>query len=429
MGSVTVKRLKYGESSTIKMGNHQIIIDCGSENQGDSLSSGEFAYNAIKADIENDCKTDLLVTHFHKDHFNGILHIPDSPKRIENIYLPYSIIKGDHVFAGAISRLLVVASRRSWGFQLSSSIIELFLKVERLVGSPYDIRFVKAGDTIEINNKEIRVLWPDCRFDIGNLEVYGIYIKDLTSDKTVSKNNNYLIGLDDQSVPTLKSINERIDNQYSEILGYIRSRNYDVSEIESSREKIYSALKDYLDSCLEREDTQWHSEAANGLRTAEEIAKRTNESFWRYIGQDKLLAEQVKTFSRNQYHGLITTMNAISIVCDSEQKFIFMGDLPAAIVEHLHKSFKPRYTVVKIQHHGTQPYYTSVTPTGQYYIISNGGYERRKVGEQFVSNLNGGEILCTNAHEIAGKYCSYWLKNKQCKNTCKQLSKEETILI
>ena len=132
---------------------------------------------------------------------------------------------------------------------------------------------------------------------------------------------------------------------------------------------------------------------------------------------DDATLEEVNRFARQQYHSLITCMNALSLVCDCNDRFVFMGDAPADVVDYLHNQglFADEYTFVKIQHHGTTLYYTPQTPRGQNRLISNGGYHWRKVDDHFVI-LD--QTICTNGHDSPGQYCKYYISHRACAPAC-----------
>ncbi|MGE5628598.1 MAG: hypothetical protein ACM3X7_10895 [Solirubrobacterales bacterium] len=426
MNSVTVKCVKFGDSSTIKIDNHQLIIDCGSDSRGNNMTSSEFAYSAIANDLYNDNQTDLLITHFHKDHFNGILNIPELQRKLTNVYLPYSIIQGENIYAGAISKLLVLASPHSWGFRLSSNIINLFLKLECVVLNPTNIKFVRAGDTISIANKTIRVLWPDCTFDIAGLKTVESNVKYISTDtKEVIETQTQI---SEDFAPTLGTMFERLKNEYDELINDIRSQGYDSGEIESSQWILNSELEKYLGELHSLKNKDGNNNYDNSkLQNAYTNSRKANQHLWSFISNNELLTMKIKNFSRNQYHSLINTMNALSIVCDLEEQFVYLGDVPGDVIGHINSSFRAYYQVVKLQHHGTKDYYTNLTPKGAHYIVSNGGYSRRKVGKQFITSLDNGLIFCTNAHEAANEYCSYYADLGRCKETCVKLSGKKVI--
>ena len=150
-------RVKCGDCNIIISDREQLLIDCGSSNADGILNSSEFAFNAINNEIQSGSITDIMISHFDKDHYNGVLLIPDSYK-VRTVYLPYSIIDGHIPYVNGISRLLAVASPKSWGFKLSNSLIDLFSKIEQISST---IRFLQRGDKIPFDGMDIRVLWPE----------------------------------------------------------------------------------------------------------------------------------------------------------------------------------------------------------------------------------------------------------------------------
>lgn len=127
----TVKPVKCGDCSIVDFENgSMLLIDCGSDNRAGSVCSADFAYSGIKKEISNKALTHLMISHFHKDRINGILQIPDS-YRFKETYIPYSICRPNsnrHIVSTQVARLLSVASKNSWGFRLSNSIIDLLKK-------------------------------------------------------------------------------------------------------------------------------------------------------------------------------------------------------------------------------------------------------------------------------------------------------------
>lgn len=396
---ITIKALKCGDSSIIRGVEKQLLIDCGSDNAGDRLTSSEFSYAAIKNEIKKKCITDLMITHFHKDHFNGILNVSDT-YRFETIYLPYSIVDSKVVYTGALARLLAIASTRSWGFRLAKNVIKLFEKLEKVTNN---IHFVQAGDMIPFDGNTIRVLWPQITYSYDMLPVKKVYHSGI-------KQNILSPFMEYEETESLLSVEKLLASTFVEIVGN------DNKELLEAYELFKKTFDDYI--------IQLHNgkqESTKSDNTIFEVYKSYNnlikarEKFRRT--QDEATIEKIKLFSRQQYHSLVASMNAISIICDCDQKFAYLGDAPTDIIDYLSGSFNSYYQCVKIQHHGTETYYTRRTPKGKHWIISNGGYERRKVSNQFVSNTQE-IIICTNAHEDPGRFCDYYLTTGQCSKNC-----------
>ena len=176
-----VKPVKCGDCSIIDFDNHEMmLVDCGSDNRAGNVCSSDFAYSAIKNEISRGALTHLMVSHFHKDHFNGILQIPSS-YRFRETYIPYSICKpadNGHIVSSQAARLLSVASKASWGFRLSNAIIDL---LEKVLSISDKVVTVKCGDILSIGGTNVNVLWPDVYgsttnggFDYGILPVKQI---------------------------------------------------------------------------------------------------------------------------------------------------------------------------------------------------------------------------------------------------------------
>lgn len=423
MASISVKRVKCGDSSIIKNADFQMIIDCGSDNSFNGQDSRAFAYSAIQDDINNEYNTSLLITHFDNDHFNGILNVPDTEPVFQNIYLPFSIVKENINYADAISKLLLIASPRSWGFRLSKRIVELFVKLERLVSNFNNIYFVKDGDTINFSDMTINILWPNINYDIENITIEEERVG-------LPEERRYLVDSAerDNHEITLKSFNSSLESEFNYLINDIMQKDRINEEFIGLRIEFHNTFAQYLAFL---NDSKKKDNPNNNLR--EELEKNFNEilkankTIRENTINDEELCARINRFARAQYHSLIKTMNAISIVFDYEDKFIFLGDATKDIVEFLYPRFKERYQIVKVQHHGTLAHYTQFTPRGDKYIISNGGFKARKVGGNIIRDFDGNTILCTNAHENANNYCSFYRENRVCSARCQQMHNNEVI--
>ena len=131
---IYVKNVKFGDCSSIYDDDTALLIDCGSCNVGGvpKMKRGQFAYSQIANEINNNKLRNLMISHFDIDHFNGILQIPDT-YRFDNTYLPYSIIDGHTIYSKTIGILLAIAPNGSWGFQLSRQIVDLFIKLSKVI--------------------------------------------------------------------------------------------------------------------------------------------------------------------------------------------------------------------------------------------------------------------------------------------------------
>lgn len=398
---IVIKPVKCGDCNIVRGKSEQLLIDCGSDNSHNGLCSSEFAFNAIHKEIFHKELTDIMITHFHKDHFNGVLEIPNT-YRFKTAYLPYSIINGEILFSKGIGRLLAIASPRSWGFRLSRNILNLFEKLEVISNN---ICFVKSGDKILFDGDEIRILWPEViatKFRYGDLPV------KLTTDiSQMDFRKNYFFWESERPTKTLENIENELSEKFTEIIG-----QSDYPELISAAEnfvKIFDIYLHYLhESSNEKTSTNF-----GAVKEALLMLNKQREIFRNKLDIDQL--DIINNFSRQQYHSLVTSMNSISIVCDCKKRFAFLGDAPTSVIHHINSSLKDEYKFVKVQHHGTDFYFTQKTPIGQYNSISNGGYERRKVCENFIGNR---KVICTSAHKEPQRFCNYYKKNGLCKPNC-----------
>lgn len=367
---IYVKNVKFGDCSLIYEDKDFLLIDCGSCNAGGvpKMKRGKFAYSQIASDIinNNNKMRNLMISHFDSDHFNGILEIPNT-YRFDNTYLPYSIIDGHTIFSETIGLLLAIAPNRSWGFQLSRQIVDLFIKLSKISKK---ITFVKRGDIINLGKEKINILWPEIEKIYPNM----ISIND-NLDIPVSLEWSNLIDSFSNAFD-LYIVNLHLENAYS-------SREYIIG-FEQAYENLLSAHNNFING-------------SNYLNNKDSIQK----------------------FCYAKYHKLIKSINATSIICDCKEHFISLGDAPKEVIEYLKDDYNSIYNVVKIQHHATKKYYTKSTPNGKIYILSNGGYKNRKIDNRFL--LTNGEFICTQKSS-ANINCEYYCCTKTCYKSCKSIN-------
>lgn len=356
---IETKNVKFGDCNLIIGDSECLLVDCGSANQNKemNLNSSDFAFSKIEDDIKCNRIDNLMISHFHSDHFNGILEIPNSYK-FKNIYLPYSIVEEKSIYTEDIAVLLAIAPKNSWGFKLSKKIVELFKKLPKIT---CNIRFLKRKESVEFDGKELKILWPEIE-----------YVCKEMSSIWESQNDFYNI---DMPHNLIESINDfkNIFNKYLVHMTNLQEEN----NYEHTFEQKFLSEDNHIISQFERSFAH--------LLENREIYKVTNHLSY----YDK----KIKPYYYQRYHSLITTMNAISLVCTYENKFIFLGDVPPNIIEYINRDFEKCYEVVKIQHHATTRYYTEYTPKGETYIFSNAGYINRKIDSRFLDKCS--KVICT----------------------------------
>lgn len=393
--NIVVKPVKCGDCSILYGKSEGLLIDCGSDNSNEYLNSSEFSFSTIQKEIKNKEITDILILHFHKDHFNGIMEMPNT-YRIKTAYLPYSIVDGKIIYVEGIVRLLSVASSKSWGFRLSENILNLFRKLEKISNT---ICFVKKDDIIPFDGDEIRVLWPE-------IVTAGFKYDDLPVKQNVKDTQFSSCYFPEESTDSLANTERELERQFTEILG---DENQSLYEAMGNFSKQF---EEYIRN-LHENNNENRREDFTPVNKGYLILNRQREIFRSKLNDMQL--EKIKIFSRQQYHSLVTSMNSISIVCDCNTRFLFLGDVPVNVIHYFRSSLCNKYRFVKIQHHGTEKYFTANTPYGSYNLISNGGYEKRKVSEHFIGRE---KVICTNAHDDPQRFCAYYASNGVCSSKC-----------
>lgn len=98
-----IKRMRYGDCAVLEGRRARLIVDCGSDNQPPtgSLTTRDFAYAAIAAQVNDLMPTHILISHLHTDHYRGFLNLgKDVPPLfraappVDTAFLPW-IILGD----------------------------------------------------------------------------------------------------------------------------------------------------------------------------------------------------------------------------------------------------------------------------------------------------------------------------------------------
>lgn len=413
-----VNPVKFGDCFVLASDKDELLLlDCGSDNRGPgNTTCRDFAFSVIASEVSSGLMKDILISHFDKDHFCGILEIPDDS--VNRIYLPQTILEQKELIAGSMSRLLTIASPYSYGVKFSRLAVELFNKLPKLAK---DIIFVKQGDRVDIVDAKVRIHWPKVNMSVmdqqmgailglgegGGRLADGIENMALTYERRASR----IIG-NSQSA----SIGENfalLSNEFDSLcMAVSDAPNPSLLELKTRQTALATAIGICIGSMQGNVDgpARYH-ESLGGLL---ENSKEMGNTLHRLIPAKTPLRKRINAYARAEYHTLIRSMNAISIVCSFNEKALFLGDVPANIIEYLVDSGElgNEYEIVKIQHHATAAYYTDKTPSARFGVISNGGYKRRKVSERFVTSRKYDNIVCTvDAFAQCSDYCEYFSRN------------------
>ena len=384
--------VNFGDCVMYQENDCKLIVDCGAKyNQ-----KGKDAYACICNDLDEN--TDILITHFDEDHYNGICEIPEG-KALGKLYLPFYLYeKGGLWETGDIFHQTLL----TWTYSVAigkkkkiSMLHRLFMKISKLVQSPWNISCVKACDPIFLDNKVFRVMWPKIQenkaVQYSRLFKNAVYENEgtIVADEPIRDFESWIPAAD-AYVETLESIYRYWCLFSKDLLNY----------------EIYN--ESFLNTELVLLDQRFREmmEGAPSIKLNENGTKTIN--------------------SINS--SIIRNMNECSVVFDCEDKVLALGDITARIINNYLPGIKPYYKVIKVQHHGTKSYYTPKLPRADHYLISNSGtanlnwliYE--KYGEKL---LPSGSTFCTNDNTAR---CEYYGKGGRCVN-CKIMGSQQPYVL
>lgn len=420
---IEAKQVKSGECIVLSEGQEKLVIDCGSDNRTEELAKEAFACSQLLPKLQEDCTVDLLISHFHEDHFNGLLGMKRKPV-FQNIYIPPCITHDMPIITEAMTQMLLLGSNRNWGFRLTKNIIDL---IERLpILAQNRVRIVQAGNKIRFAGKEYDVLWPR----ISQLEIEEPRRKVKSNEeedffKVVLEEYGSEAGSYVSAETAFRDLQQSFDELVSEYL----------LERPLFHERVLPELQNFENSLYSYMNIFQSDEEINRRQYAE-ARDRLDRSFRQlrsYFRQYVLLLppeilQHINAHCVYTYHYMVNSINATSIILAQGTECLFLGDAPAQLISRLRKEevLKNHYKVVKLQHHATRAYSTIDTPAADYYMISNGGIQKRKISRAFIDDpfmtaegASAEHIVCTNRSGDE-KFCEYKKEVKVCSPKCSE---------
>lgn len=407
-----IKRMRYGDCAVLEGRRARLIVDCGSDNQAadGSLTTRDFAYAAIAAQVNDLMPTHILVSHLHTDHYRGFLNLgKDVPPLfcaappVDTAFLPWIILGGRAVLAAPFARLYLAAPPRTLAHELARGLLELLLILEQ---EAEHRQMLQAGDVVPLEGGKLEVLWPQVEPALKTLPICGkkgFLEADASMEEVFSALGREISGELLEDGPLLTGALER----YLLLL-------HDGPLAEGARREALETLKAARVQADGLRRALWGDEA-EGLRPP-------------YPAHLQALAD----FSRQQYHVLVNGVNACGIIFQRKDKVLFPGDAPPAVISFLSDQgrFRDRYQIVKLPHHGTGRYFSPALPQAEQYIISNGGYRRRTVGKETLEGLasTGCAFLCTDAHTAPAEFCRYYQAEGHCHPACVPITGQQQVI-
>lgn len=325
----------------------------------------------------------VLLTHFHRDHINGLWETQLSRKiDIQTVYLPDILAMRETKTQFDFLQLQVL-------YDLFSSIvleqkpreITLYALLKQLAAGRAKIIFLQCGSTFQFARQEFQVLWP-------NFQVL--------------------------------KVDQRIENSLSSLLRQLEVLETDsVNFPEEQKRARIRYVDDYIDLLLESYFTLASGEMRereNMLSGLEEQLQATMNGLRQRITG---LPQSVWTDLRKRMASIKNQGNRISLVFqdtpeDNRSRLLMTGDITAADMKRVIDGGKRNpggfrlaqsYTAIKAPHHGTHTHFVETLPTCGHILISNGKPAPRNRRWGKISYLYGGfyashkncQIHCTNS--------------------------------
>lgn len=390
--NVTMYEVNFGEAILYEENGHKLLVDCGAKYE----TKGQYAYDRVRAQL--DAQTDLLITHFDEDHYNGILCVPNG-YNFHRIYLPRYIYKNGRVEETFKDMLKVWTYFICFGRKKKiTELHKFFLKLPKLVHKIEDISCVGAGEKVPLDRRDLEVLWPRENTGLQRAS-HGQFVAKLIREK--------IRELEDESFDEDDEEKRRkIEQNIEDIGGFL-------SEADAYVEQFLEIYRIFCNNHMENGEFRMNpEEVENGLETLEEIFQRLLRT-----SPSIALEEAEKKRLNSIASRTIKNMNECSIVFKNEQDVIAFGDVTPPVLKYLKKNKilkAERYKLVKVPHHGTKDYWSDDLPKAKAYLISNSGVKQprwkifHKYGEEYHEN-----VRCTNKNFIR---CKYYQDGGRCAN-------------
>jgi ribonuclease BN (tRNA processing enzyme) len=364
-----------------------LLVDCGSK------TDEEYAKKVLENELYKFKNLDMLITHFHDDHYNGFLKCNDIS--FSRVFLPKSYYKEGSGLTNTQNAFYIAVLSYALEYVLGrkkplDDINDLFIKLPDLVNGKFNnIKCVGSGDIFEIEGREYNVLWPP---------------KDFVNDNSTIKY--------DKIIPVITNM---IRDNYKESKKYI---NFATSYANQFCE-FYASLGEMDDNHVDDEEGEKQKKRLEELKNKHmDIVKLAN--MLNFQSKPKIDKKKLDSVDSS----IIKNMNECSVVFVSDLDILALGDVDNKVIKMIKKikknSLGDHYETIKIQHHGTSSYWSKNIPKADNYLISNNGYKYIdwKIDKRYAElAANKTHVICTNT---AFERCQYWKENmEKCSSYCR----------
>lgn len=377
--------VNFGEAILYHEGKSKLLVDCGAKFDG----AGKLAFDSVKDKLDEE--TELMITHFDSDHFNGICEI-DSEHKFKKIYLSNYTYFDD----------MVKDTLKVWTYLLATnkknritSLHKFFMQLKNLVSTIDDIKCVSIGDKIKLDTKTLEILWPP-KNPVINYIAYSDRVKSIIEEQACERNPEALSAFFEEA-------DQYVDTLYS-LLRFFSKNHIDENQNEENSQYYNYQIFETLDYKF--------NELTRLSAKIKFIIEGTASSHIDYI---------TRTTIRN--------MNECSIIFQCNDEIAAFGDATPRIIKYLkiNKILSHRkYKLVKVPHHGTRGYWSEDLPTADYYCISNSGSKQKNwtICEKYGMNYND-SVVCTNTYAAR---CEYYKTTRFCR-LCNAASRKKEMSV
>lgn len=355
--------------------NYICVLDCGTSQQNSCLHTGcltpkriiNFIGHRISSSTSSTSKRDILISHYHQDHFNEIRAF----KRyglpfFRNMYVPYIDFKAGYTKQFLYSMCLLEATSEVLQIPFTSlqSFSSLFLE-------KYAQKYIKChrGNILpeikDSNGAVAKVLWPPRHF-------YDEESKEL---------KGFIDGLEDAlRKHKLESAIEKTEKYFSKLQKQVNSRKF--SSLDSDNQE------------QEKQEDEGKGMHINEIFSMEEYneGKGIKGDLKEIKAAFSKLRDAVKTF-----------LNALSIVLRIDHKIVWMGDVTEEVLRILKQDLKGKFMYFKLPHHGTIDISNLNIRASKFVVSLSDGKNFKPINKENLKKaLNDNTIiLCTDGH----RYC------------------------
>jgi len=348
------------------------VLDCGTSQPNSCLHTGcltpkriiDFVSHRILSSIS---KRDILISHDHEDHFNGISVFKKyGLPFFRNMYIPYIDFTADYSKQFLYSMCLLKAT--SDVLRTPFTLLQRFSSIFLDNYAQKYIKLHKGHSLREIkdsNGAVAEVLWPPR------------YIYDEESKEL----KRFIDGLENAlRKHNLGSAIEKTKGYFSELQEQLNSREF--SSLDSDNQE------------QEKQEDEDKSVHINEIFSMEEHneGKGIKDDLKEIKAAFSKLRDAVKTF-----------LNALSIVLRIDHKIVWMGDVTEEVLRILKQDLKGKFMYFKLPHHGTIDINNLNIRASKFVVSLSDGKNFKPINKENLKKAlkDNTVILCTDGH----RYC------------------------